>query len=259
MFTQTTCADLSSATFLPELESGHTPCDKLAGPTTGKSGLAAAHVSRLAQPETEKGKKTSAICGPSSTNSSRHAGPESSLGSKSQEPLCLDQPEAKRCKACQSLVPLTLFARHTGVKLRAVCNPCRAKAATEAYKTSDKAALAARSKGYQAARRITQRASYLVTAAKQRAKAKGLPFDLDAHRANLQEAMDKGVCQMTGIPFDMLGKQTWNSPSLDRVVPSRGYVISNVRVVLFSLNVMMHDWGVETVQTVANALKKQGR
>ena len=259
MFTQATCAASRSAISSPALEFGPTPCDLPDGVTTDLFGLEVAHVCRLVQPEAEKGKKTIAICGPSSTNSSSPANPESFLGNKSQDPLYLDQPEAKRCKACQSLVPLTLFARHTGVNLRAVCNPCRAKAAAEAYKTSDKAALAARNKGYQSARRITQRASYLVTAAKQRAKAKGLPFDLDAHRAQLQEVMNQGVCQMTGIPFDMLGKQTWNSPSLDRVVPALGYVMSNVRVVLFSLNVMMHDWGVETVLTVANALKKQGK
>ena len=258
MSTQATCAVLPSATFSPALASGPMPFDLLDGATTGKYGPEAAHASRLAQQEAEKGRKMSAICGLPSMNSSEPAGQNSYLESRLLEPLFLAQPEVKRCKDCQNLVPLTLFARHTGVKLRATCNPCRAKAAAKAYKTSDKAVIAARNKSYQEVRRITQRASYLVTAAKQRAKSKGLPFDLDSHRSALQDVMNQGVCQMTGIPFDMTGKQTWNSPSLDRVVPSKGYMISNVRVVLFSLNVMMHDWGVETVKTVANALSKKG-
>lgn len=258
MSTQAICADSRNAISSQALAFGPMPYDQQDGPTIKKSGLEAVHVSHLAQREAEKGEKMIAICGLSSTNLSKHADHSPFLENKSQDPWCSGKQEVKLCKGCKNLVPLTLFARHTGVKLRAVCNPCRAKAAANAYHTGDKVAIAARNKSYQEVRRITQRASYLVTAAKQRAKAKGLPFDLDAHRAELKNVMDQGVCQMTGIPFDMLGKQTWNSPSLDRVIPALGYTISNIRVVLFSLNVMMHDWGVETVKKVATALNKKG-
>lgn len=63
MFTQATCADLSSATFLQALESGHTPCGKLALPTTGKSGLEVAHASRLARQDKAKDLQIPATCG----------------------------------------------------------------------------------------------------------------------------------------------------------------------------------------------------
>lgn len=163
----------------------------------------------------------------------------------------------KICKTCGLSLPVTEFSKHTGATLRASCKPCRAIAAKDRYAASDKTAIMAQYHKYKEARRITQRASYLVTAAKQRAKEKGIPYDLDGHRRELQEIMDKGVCQLTGLPFDMLGKQTWNSPSLDRIVPSLGYVRSNIRVILFSLNVMMHDWGLETVKKVMSTITKQ--
>ena len=257
MYDQMSLLDIPSVTFLQELESGHWPYAKPESRTITPSGLAVAHANPLARQELVRAQKMNAISGQHFINSSKPVSHKPLSESRLPGQWCLGQPQAKRCKHCQDLVPLTLYARHTGEKLRAVCNPCRAKAAAEAYRSSDKTLISAKNKSYQEVRRITQRASYLVTAAKQRAKAKGLPFNLDAHRAKLQSVMDQGVCQMTGIPFDMLGKQTWNSPSLDRIVPSKGYTISNVRVVLFSLNVMMHDWGVETVKTVVNALNNK--
>ena len=35
----------------------------------------------------------------------------------------------------------------------------------------------------------------------------------------------------------------WNSPSLDRIVPSKGYVWDNVRLVIHAMNVALRNWG----------------
>jgi len=61
---------------------------------------------------------------------------------------------------------------------------------------------------------------------------------------------------MTGIPFNMEAKSPF-APSLDRIVPSKGYVLSNVRVVIHSLNIMMNTWGEEDILEVATALMKK--
>ena len=162
----------------------------------------------------------------------------------------------KICKTCGLSLPVTEFSKHTGATLRASCKPCRAIAAKERYAASDKAAIMEKYRQYKETRRVTQRASYLITAAKQRAKKKGIPYNLDAHRVEIQEVINAGVCQLSGICFNLTGKQAWNSPSLDRIIPALGYTRGNVRVVLFSLNVMMHDWGLETVQAVMAGLSK---
>jgi len=96
----------------------------------------------------------------------------------------------------------------------------------------------------------------LVTAARYRAKQAGLPFDLDQFADQLQARIDAGRCEISGLPFRLDGGRTWDSPSLDRIIPELGYTITNVRVVLFALNVMMNTWGEEPVLKVADGIKE---
>lgn len=100
-----------------------------------------------------------------------------------------------------------------------------------------------------------------VNAAKQRAKEKNLPFDLDYDWAVEQVEKNEFSCALTGIKFF----SSWNGPagkcnpmipSIDRIVPSLGYVKSNCRVVLFAINAMLLDWGEDLFLTVANNYKR---
>lgn len=87
--------------------------------------------------------------------------------------------------------------------------------------------------------------------AKVRATKKGLPFNLTVE--HVQSLMDGGCC-LTGIPFEWYNKKrTWNSPSLDRIDNAKGYVIGNVRAVLWCLNAAFGDWGEEAFAKVAEA------
>jgi len=112
---------------------------------------------------------------------------------------------------------------------------------------------------YRAKYRSNRRGHYLVKEAKARATKAGLAFALDDWRDHIQQRVANGVCEMTGIPFNFDGGQTWDSPSLDRINPEDGYTIENVRVVLFSLNVMMNSWGEEKVLEVVEALQAKQR
>ncbi len=40
-------------------------------------------------------------------------------------------------------------------------------------------------------------------------------------------------------------KISYNSPSVDRIDPKKGYVYSNIRIVCFSLNAAIGNWGDE--------------
>lgn len=75
--------DTLNATSSPALADGPTPCGSPGGRQIDLSGPAVVHANRSAQPGTDSEKKTSGICGPSSTGSSASAARRSSSASKS--------------------------------------------------------------------------------------------------------------------------------------------------------------------------------
>lgn len=87
------------------------------------------------------------------------------------------------------------------------------------------------------------RATLLLNNAKDRAKRYGLEYDLDLDF--VLPKLRHGRCEITGVEFDftVLGKRANPlCPSLDRIIPKKGYVRSNVRMICFVVNVMHHDW-----------------
>lgn len=107
--------------------------------------------------------------------------------------------------------------------------------------------------------RLINRARDLVRHAKRRAEKKGLPFDLNPHIDAIQERISRGCCELTGISFDLTSGLTWNSPSIDRKDPSKGYVISNVRVVLHAVNSALGTWGEQKLLEISRAILAQRR
>jgi len=97
------------------------------------------------------------------------------------------------------------------------------------------------------------------TALKARSQAKKYQFDLTSDY--IQGLFDAcgGVCQQTGLPFDMnlgtKGKGNRNPfrPSVDRVDSNRGYVKDNVRIVLSIVNTMKADWPDDIIDRVVKA------
>lgn len=97
------------------------------------------------------------------------------------------------------------------------------------------------------------RARFLVQGAKDRANKTGLAFDLDQYIPQIQSRIDQGFCEMTGLPLSVQGGRTWDSPSLDRIEPSKGYVYSNLRLVCFAINTALNNWGEDTLEVVVSA------
>lgn len=96
-----------------------------------------------------------------------------------------------------------------------------------------------------AERRLKKRAMCMVATARTRAKRRCLPFDLDTYVGELQSIIDSGVCQFSGLPFDLSPGLKYNSPSIDRIYPEKGYVFGNVRIILHCFNCAFGDWGEE--------------
>ena len=100
-------------------------------------------------------------------------------------------------------------------------------------------------------------AHWRILDAKRRAKAAGLPFDLDQHEPEIMHRVLRG-CELTGLPFDFSlkggrGNRNPYSLSIDRIEGGRGYVLSNCRFILWGLNVAFNNWGDEAFEVIARA------
>lgn len=78
------------------------------------------------------------------------------------------------------------------------------------------------------------RAACLVTSAKSRSLKKGLPFDLDVQW--IAEKIKNGKCEVTGLDFTLDKSKGAFAPSLDQIIPGKGYTKDNVQVVVFIYN-----------------------
>lgn len=97
----------------------------------------------------------------------------------------------------------------------------------------------------------------LLRNAKQRAKIRDREFDLDVHFIRLSDRLDKGFCELTGLPFNLENVEAfaWDSPSLDRINSDCGYTYDNVRFILYGLNAALGSWGEDVLVTMADAMK----
>lgn len=103
------------------------------------------------------------------------------------------------------------------------------------------------------------RADRLLSLIRTRAAKKGIPYDLDAHRPAIRARFDKGRCEMTGIPFVIQNGRSAYGPSIDRIDPKKGYVYTNIRIVLDIMNVAMNAFGEETLRDVMSEWLKRKR
>lgn len=106
-------------------------------------------------------------------------------------------------------------------------------------------------KAYRAKNRRDNYAAHLHREVGARAKRKGLPFDLPL--AYFEAALAVGKCELSGLAFEH-GEIGPFSISVDRIKPELGYVLGNVRAVLWCLNAALGDWGLEVFLPVARAI-----
>ena len=106
---------------------------------------------------------------------------------------------------------------------------------------------------------LPYRARSLVTGTKQRAAKKGIDHDITNEW--LLERLERGVCEVTGIPFtfttgEIKGGHRSFTPSLDRTDPTKGYTKDNTKVVVWIYNgakgVGTHEDVMKLVEALAN-------
>ena len=104
---------------------------------------------------------------------------------------------------------------------------------------------------------LAYRARGLVRGTKQRAKQKGIDHNLTEDW--LLERLERGVCEVTGIPFtftsgEIKGGHRSFTPSLDRTDTTKGYTKDNVKVVVWVYNGAKGVGTHEDVMKLARAL-----
>lgn len=96
--------------------------------------------------------------------------------------------------------------------------------------------------------------SFMLSRARQRAKQRGLEFNIGVDDVNVNVPE---FCPVLGIRLQVGASVVTNSsPSLDRIDPARGYVKDNVWVISHRANTIKNDATVEELEAVVAALKR---
>lgn len=91
----------------------------------------------------------------------------------------------------------------------------------------------------------------MYTSAKRRAKLKNIPFNLD-----VEDIIIPQICPILKIP--LVSNETYskfNSPSLDRIFPEKGYVKDNIIVISLKANQIKNCSTIEELEQVYNFYK----
>lgn len=95
---------------------------------------------------------------------------------------------------------------------------------------------------------LEARIAVTLNSARTRARKNGIPFSLG--KSDLPPIPE--VCPVLGIALTVWGSETRNeSPSLDRIVPSRGYIPGNVRWISTRANILRRDASASELALVA--------
>ena len=97
-------------------------------------------------------------------------------------------------------------------------------------------------------------AAYAVKDAKKRAETKGVPFDITR---SYIESILPDECPVFGTKFTWIGngKIRPESPALDRIKPSLGYIEGNVHVISVKANNIKSAYNSQDILTVARWLQ----
>ena len=94
--------------------------------------------------------------------------------------------------------------------------------------------------------------SILYWNAKRRAKEKNLPFNIEKSDVIIPE-----YCPILNIKLKVNeGVAKDSSPTLDRIIPSKGYVKGNIQVISYRANTIKNDATIEELEKIINYLRR---
>lgn len=161
--------------------------------------------------------------------------------------------EKKICSACGQEKDLSHFTKIKGTdRYRYKCHECRrldyqrapektlARSTSYYYEHREEVLQKAKN------RRRANKAKEMWKSARERARKKDVPFAID-----VEDIVIPDFCPVLGIPLVVGdGVLHSNSPSLDRIVPEKGYVKGNVIVVSHKANTIKSDANIDELRKV---------
>jgi hypothetical protein len=166
--------------------------------------------------------------------------------------------KTRKCKKCENWLDLSCFSTRVRmpssstkdpdkkvptVYYREVCKTCSLKT----VKNSKYSSPEARKKRHRKDPRIV-----MLLHAKSRAKKNNLDFNID-----LSDVIIPERCPLLDIPIYVHDKHAGaNSPTIDKIIPSKGYVKGNVMVVSYKANTVKNDLTIEQLELLVNRLKR---
>jgi hypothetical protein len=173
----------------------------------------------------------------------------------------------KTCTKCGKEKELTAFYANSKAKdgKRSNCKDCQNKA-RDKWAKENKDRLDVLSKTYRLredvkARRNQQQLKWreenldweLWHKAKKRSEKSGIPFDIER-----SDIIIPDICPVLGIPlFITKGTIGDNSPTIDKIIPEKGYVKDNIAVISARANRIKCDASLEEFELIYNWLKDQ--
>lgn len=170
-------------------------------------------------------------------NANRHITPE--RRQRKSKAIKESWPAGHRpCLTCGEMLPFERFGknRNLWMGIHNHCKECR-KPMSKAYynKWVDQ-----------------NREQRLLSSAKSRAKRKGLPFNLE-----LEDIVIPERCPVLGIELDTDGgKWKDSTPSLDRMVPDKGYVKGNIAVISWKANWLKRDASLQELESLVRWMRQ---
>ena len=185
-------------------------------------------------------------------------------------------PLEKQCSKCKQVLPAESFSKDKKASdgLQSSCKKCTAlyykqwrenggaQWRKQWYRNGGKE----RTQSYIKANPVKTMTVSLISGARCRARDKNVPFDIDLEyvRSMVGENAELAShCPVFNIPLDWSrlrnngGKPVPNSPSIDRIVPERGYVKGNIKIISFRANQIKSDASHEELKLVTSYLGRE--
>jgi len=157
----------------------------------------------------------------------------------------------RRCIGCKTSKPLTrdyyrLSKTYRGiVYLSRTCKECKSAADSHNSKT------------YQKSHPERFWITKTVSCALRRARNSKVPADRNALRQIAMEHIHGSPCLCCGTPMTFFSSGTRNTwASLDRVIPSRGYVHGNLQFICYRCNLLKSDATISEMENILKYMKK---
>ena len=93
----------------------------------------------------------------------------------------------------------------------------------------------------------------ILTRVRSRSKQKNIPFNLTIEDIKVPE-----ICPLLGVPIESQPKKGYhpNSPSIDRIIPDKGYVKGNIWIISNRANTLKNDATLSELKTLVENLEK---